>query len=87
MSRKMALEGKVGTEQVKFVDMTPEEMQLEIVRLNNVLFDAQRSLRRLSNSAHPALEAARFTLTHGGSNRKREDRGGWNTPKNKKKKR
>jgi hypothetical protein len=84
MAKKMPIKGKVGGEDVTFVDLTPEEMKAEIVRLNNVLFDALRSLGTLRHSKHQALESARFALTHGGSHRKREDRGGWNTPKKRK---
>jgi hypothetical protein len=84
MSKKYELKGTVGESEVTLVDMTAEEMQAEILRLNGVIDTALRQLRSLSNSRHPALEAARFTLTHGGSHRRRDERGGWNTPKKKK---
>lgn len=86
MSNKTPIVGKVLGVEVTFVDLTPNEMVDEIVRLNNVMAETLRSLGTLKHSHHPALESARFSLTHGGSHRKREDRGGWNTPKKKKRK-
>ena len=81
MAKKLSISGTIGGDSVVLVDFTSDEMAEEILRLNNVLCNALRDLRSLSNSTHPALESARFTLIHGGSHRKRQDRGGWNTPK------
>lgn len=84
MAKKYPLKGTINKSEVVLVEMTIEEMQAEILRLNGVLDTALHHLRVLRNSQHPALEAARFALTHGGSHRRRDERGGWNVPRKKK---
>lgn len=80
MAKKYDLRGFINGVDTTYVEMTPEEMQAEILRLNSTLVQANLMLGRLYNTKHPTIEATRFVLTHGGSHKRKSDRK-WNSPR------